>query len=229
MRILSLTDIGVSRKDNQDNYWAARLDVNNKEYGVLCLCDGMGGLNNGGLASKMVVETVRNYCLQDLDLHGLIQEISKCNLEIYNLGKNSNKLLGTTCTVLISDSDSYRIAHIGDSRCYFYDGTGTKAVTVDHSALQKYGVTMQNNPVLFKKYKNSLTRCIGVKPKIQMDTYKGKCSKGNKFLVCSDGFWHYFKENKLQEISSVSMLNNLVNSYMSMGETDNITVGVLEV
>ena len=39
MKINSLSDIGVKRKDNQDNFWSARLMVDGSEVGVVCICD----------------------------------------------------------------------------------------------------------------------------------------------------------------------------------------------
>ena len=85
MKLISLTDIGVKRRENQDNYWSALLSVDGGEAGVICMCDGMGGLNSGGLASKMVASAVRDYLKTSIDFYGLKDVIEQANKSIYEL------------------------------------------------------------------------------------------------------------------------------------------------
>lgn len=229
MRIDSLTDIGVKRKDNQDNYWSAILDVNGSEAGIVCICDGMGGLNNGGLASKMVVEAVRNHMLNDFDFSFLDSIISKVNLEILDMsGGDKSKLMGTTCTVLLCHKGTYYIFHIGDSRAYKVNSVKSELLTVDHSAVKEYNIRKQENPELWNRYKNKLTRCIGVKDTIFLDYYTGSYVDGDAFLLCSDGCWHLFDDVTLNK-EMILNLPNLIKSCIANGETDNITVGVLHI
>ena len=227
MKILSYSDIGVRRKDNQDNFWCARLEVNGDECGVLCVCDGMGGLNDGGLASGMVIKAVREAILSSSDLEVLKSVLPRVNTEVFNKGAESGKRMGTTCTLLRCSKGKYEILHIGDSRCYrFHDGE-VSVLTKDHSAIAKYGISKEENPELYRKHKNQLTRCIGVKPDIDVDYITGDYSSGDKFLVCSDGFWHYFDSDT--GILDKGSLKDAVDACISNGETDNITIGVLEV
>lgn len=231
MRIFSLTDVGKKRKENQDNYWVARLDNNGSEVGVMCLCDGMGGLSNGEQASHIIVEAVREFFKTNTDIKGLSSVISAKNKEIYDLGNSSSNPspMGTTCTVAIIKEGKCRILHVGDSRLYKWSKLGgTKLLTTDHSALKKYNITAENNPELYKKYKNMLTRCIGISPEVSVDFYTESCKKGDRFLVCSDGFWHFFNDYELGT-PRIEDLRGLVDECMDNGETDNITVAVLEV
>lgn len=227
MRILSLTDVGKKRKENQDNYWVARLDVDGEEVGVMCLCDGMGGLNNGERASHIVVEAVREFFKKNSDIQGLSALIKEKNLEIHQQG--SNLPMGTTCTVAVLRGGKCRILHVGDSRLYKWSPSeGTKLLTTDHSALKKYGITKENNPELYRKYKNMLTRCIGINEEVSIDFYTEPYTEGDKFLVCSDGFWHNFQPDDMGISSRLNNLRELVDECMQKGETDNITVAVLE-
>lgn len=228
MRINSLTDIGSKRKDNQDNYWSAVLRVNEtEEAGVICLCDGMGGLHNGGLASKMVVKAVRSYMLSDFTFDGLESVISSVNKEILDMSKGDKSLLmGTTCTVLLCYKGTYNIYHIGDSRAYVIRNGVASLLTTDHSAIQMYGIDKKTNPDLWNKYKNKLTRCIGVKEDIHLDYYNGLYQEGDVFFLCSDGCWHYFSDSPLV-VDSAKDLNTLFQNCIANGETDNITAGVL--
>lgn len=226
MKIDSLTDIGVRRKENQDNYWSALLKVDGEDAGVICLCDGMGGLNNGGLASRIVVESVRDYFKKNIDFDGLSAVLQSANNTIHSIANGEGSRMGTTCTVLLCYEGTYRILHVGDSRCYLLRDHVFKALTHDHSALAKYKITKKNNPELYRKYKNSLTRCIGVKDYVQTDYVEGTYQSGDVFLCCSDGLWHYFDDNTYSE-EELFQLKPLIKKCIDLGETDNITVGLL--
>ena len=224
MRLSTVTDIGKNRKENQDNYWGARLEVNGEEVGVLCICDGMGGLNDGGLASRIVVEAVRESLLNSLDLNDLLFAIEHANSKIYDIGNR----MGTTCTVLVCRGGTYNIFHVGDSRCYLIRDGKAQVLTEDHSALVKYGITRESNEELWKKYRGLLTRCIGVKQTVSIDSHQGSYTNGDRFLLCSDGLWHYFDTFGFHE-EDIADLDKLVNKCMEKGETDNISVGVLSI
>ena len=226
MQLMSITDVGVKRKENQDNYWGAVLLVNEVETGVICLCDGMGGLHNGGLASKIVVESVRDEIKNGTCFEALKEVLQQANETIYNLGKKEGSLMGTTCTLLECSDGRYKIYHVGDSRCYRLRGAQFNPITQDHSFLKEYNVTKESNPVLWRKYKNTLTRCIGVKPEVVIDYYEGSYQKDDVFLLCSDGMWHYYENNVILR-EDLQDLPNLVKRCISSGETDNITAGLL--
>lgn len=229
MKLISLTDIGVKRKENQDNYWSALLSVDGEDAGVICMCDGMGGLNSGGLASKMVASAVRDYLKSSTDFNGLKDVIEQTNKSIYELSDGDKKnAMGTTCTVLLCYKGRYQILHVGDSRCYMLSNHEFNALTVDHSAIKQYGITKEKSELLYKRYKNILTRCVGVKDQVILDYYEGTYSEGDSFIVCSDGLWHYLDDFEFEE-SDLFDLKSLVQKCMDSGETDNISVGVLTV
>ena len=226
MKLDSITDIGVKRQENQDNYWSALLNIDGTEAGVICLCDGMGGLNDGGLASKMVVEAVKDSILSGIEFIDLVETLNQANRFIYELGQKS---MGTTCTLLFCMGNQYEIYHIGDSRCYLGRGSKLTQLTTDHSFLQKYKNATkppEMSQEKWNRYKSCLTRCIGVKPTAQIDYYKGNYREGDLFFVCSDGMWHHLDVDKILDNSTIC-LNELVSVCIGKGETDNITAGIL--
>lgn len=224
MKINSISDIGSTRQENQDNFWSALLKVDNEETGVVCMCDGMGGLDNGALASKIVVEAVRTSILDGTALYNLRDLLLNANKTIYNLSNAGNRM-GTTCTVLCCRNGEYYIHHIGDSRCYLISNNTITLLTKDHSVINEYGITKENNEELYRKYKSKLTRCIGVKEDTVIDVYKGNYTDGDIFLLCSDGFWHYFEDSGYN--LNLSDLRASINQCMKYGETDNISVSLL--
>lgn len=228
MKIQSLTDIGVKREENQDNFWAAHLAVDGEEAGVICLCDGMGGLSNGRLASRMVVSDVRDFFKSSIDFDELSSVLQRSNKAIYELASGEGVRMGTTCTVLLCYQGIYKILHVGDSRCYLLRGESFESLTRDHSALVKYGIKKSEAPELYRKYKNSLTKCMGVLDNVSLDYYEGQYQDGDTFLCCSDGLWHYFDDYNFTR-EELFDLGSLFRKCMNSGETDNITVGLLSV
>lgn len=229
MVLNSLTDIGATRSSNQDNFWASRLQVNGKEQAVICLCDGMGGLTHGELASKMVVSAVRNHIVGGHPFKSLDMVIKEVNTKIHTSSHgDKSKLMGTTCTCLQCADDEYKVWHVGDSRAYLVRNGNVMQITTDHSATQKYNVTKQNNPQMWEKYKNKLTRCVGVKPELTLDYYEGKAIQGDRFVLCSDGCWRVFEDNVF-DVNLLSNLRLLFDTCIRYGETDNLTMSILTV
>lgn len=228
MKLYSLSDIGVSRGENQDNFWSAIMNVDGVETGLICLCDGMGGLKNGGLASKIVVESIRDSIKDGISFNKLEEVLVQANRNIYELAQSQQIMMGTTCTIIQCSNGVYEILHIGDTRCYHLSGAEFKPITTDHSALKQYGITKENNEGLWRRYKNTLTRCIGVKPTVKVDYYSGTYKEGDIFFVCSDGLWHYFSENTIVR-EDLFNLEGLIKKCIEHGETDNITASLIEV
>lgn len=225
MYINAKTDIGKTRTENQDNFWSAILDINGKEVGIACVCDGMGGLNDGGLASKIAVESIREAILGGVSKEDLLKVIVQANKTVNSLC-NENKRMGTTCTILYCEEGKYTIYHVGDSRCYKISSNGDVVLlSNDHSVVHQYGITKENNAELYERYKSKLTNCIGVTKDVKVDTYNGTYETGDAFILCSDGFWHSFEE-KMGEMD-LSNLDSCIDFCINNGEKDNITISLL--
>lgn len=227
MNLQSISDIGVKRKDNQDNYWCAVAKVDGSDCGIVCVCDGMGGLNNGGLASKIVVEHVREGFKSGVPFRELEGVLQQANSVIQGKTTSDAEKMGTTCTIVEVMDGKYKILHIGDTRCYKLSKRGGfDILTADHSAVRVYGLSPEKDFNMWKKYKNALTRCIGVKPRIKVDYREGSYSKGDKFVICSDGMWHLF-EKPCFRVSDINDIKFMVNKAIKEGETDNITCCII--
>ncbi|MDE6770907.1 MAG: protein phosphatase 2C domain-containing protein, partial [Muribaculaceae bacterium] len=108
----------IGKKDNQEDFLFPSLaDIHTR---IFILCDGMGGHDNGEVASKTAATALGNYLFS---YHPVTPEIFEAGLsEAYdtldNIDTNSAKKPGTTMTCLCLNDDSYLVAHIGDSRIY---------------------------------------------------------------------------------------------------------------
>ena len=119
------SDKGNVRQNNEDSFLFEQFEKLN----ILILADGVGGHEDGEIASSYAVNIVMeyiksNYKLYSDYLHLLVDAFCDANKVIYeiNLEKNSgenkisNRLMGTTLEVLLFDGDILYFGHVGDSR-----------------------------------------------------------------------------------------------------------------
>ena len=244
------TDIGNVKQVNQDALLCKIGSMNNNEFGLFVVCDGLGGLEYGEVASKKTTEYFEEWwntniktILQTNDSEKLIREsleevLIKSNREIIQLSNEINSKIGTTASVLFILNKNYYIVHIGDSRIYEINKNMIQ-LTEDHSQyemLKKQGIKNLQNVK-----KNVLTQCIGVNDKLDIFYKKGKISKNTNFLICSDGLHNnmdkesvinkfnnknskIFRTKDLQEICE-----NLIDEVKEKKERDNITAIAINV
>ena len=229
MELSTITDAGISGKENQDNYWSIVAMVNDVEHGAVCICDGMGGLKNGGDASRIVTQSVKEYVSKNFEFEGLKSVLEEANRKINSIGGSSKEtMMGTTCSLLMVSDGVYRILHVGDSRVYLIRGGKAYRITEDHSAVVALKIDRVKEPEKWLKYRSKLTRCIGAKEFVKIDEYEGRYLPGDVFFLCSDGVWHLFDNIPLDN-SSLTNLRELLDRCISTGERDNLTACVLRV
>ena len=124
------TDVGIIKKTNQDSVCLKVADIKGKEQAAMvAICDGMGGLSKGELASATVIRRLSDWFDNELPIRlgkyswkALSEEFGKMikglNYEIINYGKSVQTSLGTTLSMLLIIDGKYMIAHVGDSRVY---------------------------------------------------------------------------------------------------------------
>lgn len=83
MKGFARTDIGKARDMNQDYYY---IPSSENDLQIYILADGMGGYNGGEIASKLAVQTVRDYIENNFD------KIEHTKEEILNMIKNLWKM-----------------------------------------------------------------------------------------------------------------------------------------
>ena len=223
-RIQGFTDLGVRYSNNQDTYWVAELEVDNSKATVIAICDGMGGLEDGSYASQLVISEIRNSILGgNLSSESIREAIQKANDIIFGKYSGLGKQCGTTCSVVVLQEGNYWGYHIGDSRIYQLRGSNYKILTEDHTLLnvrRKKGIKI--TPEDQRKYRSTISRCIGVIARPRIDFLEGTYEIGDTFVVCSDGFWHYW-DIRLDNLKAS------IERVKSLGERDNITVAAVSI
>lgn len=170
------------------------------------LADGLGGHGKGEVASKLVVDTILSefeiYSGTEEFLHRAICKAQNVLLERQKL-MNCRTEMKTTVVCLVVDDKKVQWAFCGDSRLYYWYKNKILQRTLDHSVPQMLVLAKQlkEKKIRFHEDRNRLLRVLGMEcdkqvfeilPQMDM---KG----GQKFLMCTDGFWEYVSENDMKK------------------------------
>lgn len=191
------SDIGLKRAVNEDR--AAVIERPDR-LKLAVLADGMGGHNAGDVASEMAIHLLRTSFLAataeqlsslEAREQWLEHAVSHTNYEIYqySLTNEGCKGMGTTLIACVLDHETCTIAHVGDSRLYYFTNDAVQLITRDHSyvnALIDRGAISEeeaeNHP-----NKNVIIKALGTEGTIKPDFYELQVADTSYVLICSDG------------------------------------------
>ena len=239
------TDIGITKDTNQDSLLIKHGKWDKGEVLMAIVCDGMGGLAKGELASATVIQafsewfdTELPYELENLDLNVIGYKwsllLKDLNIKILEYGQKKGFTLGTTFTGILFVEEEYVIVHVGDSRAYRLDSKMTQ-LTTDQTFVAreiKRG-TMTAEQAKTDKRRNMLLQCIGASDTLEPEVVLGNIEKG-AYMLCSDGFRHEIDEKEMYEsLNPTNLINEkamhanakyLIELVKQRNEKDNISV-----
>lgn len=245
--ISGTSDIGIKKPINQDSFFVKKMNTSIGTVVFGCVCDGMGGLENGELASATVLYGFDEWLHHSLPLLTTqrIQEseitkqwrkiIDENNDKIRSYGQEQGVSLGTTLTAILLTEHNYFIVNVGDTRAYKIKNKTTQ-ITKDHSLVQQEvdSKRMTAEEAKTAKNKNVLTQCIGVKEAVYPDFYFGKTEKNTTYMLCTDGFRHKLSDEEIYKNLSAKYIKKqddikgkeemLIGYNKERRESDNITV-----
>lgn len=249
--IASMTDKGVKRPTNQDSLYAGQFMAKCGKYAFAILCDGMGGLQYGELASSSIVSAFSAWASERLSGlseplmdHEIREEwtriIQSENRRLLTYGLENSCRLGSTVTALLLSEMRFFILNIGDTRAYELCG-GCRQLTVDHTVVADE-ISLGNltpEQAEYSPMKGVLTRCVGVYDRVYPDMFFGDTRLGAVYFLCSDGFRHCISAAEMAEYlmprSSDPILElrwgeeKLIELVKERGERDNISVAAIYV
>lgn len=234
------SDVGMVREMNQDYYYIS--DEEN-EIKLYILADGMGGYKGGEIASKLAVNSAKNYIENNFadtpkNKESLIQLIGSsveyANMVVYEKSKEAPELegMGTTLEVCLIYNNRAYIAHIGDSRIYRIRKEFMRKITKDHSYVQKLvedGTITKEEAATHPK-KNMLMKALGCNAFVEPDvTIKGFL-KGDTIIICSDGLTNMVTQDEIYEITTSKFEyapSELIEKANRRGGYDNISLIII--
>jgi len=197
------------RDENQD---AALAEILDNGWFIGVVCDGMGGLSSGKIASALACNEInncfRNVMSSETDPTRILERsIQMANSTILDYAfQNGINRMGTTVAALVLTSERAIIAHVGDSRVYQTRGGKKIYRTNDHSKVME---AVQSNLMTEEQARisddsNKLTKALGLKPNIDIEIKEMPYKKGDVFILCSDGVWGV----KLESVWLSELLND---------------------
>lgn len=241
------TDAGAVRPTNQDSLSALLLQTPQGKMAFGVLCDGMGGLDNGELASAAVVRAYRRWALETLPQlcqtpleDGAIRQqwqsiASDLNARIGQYSAQRETRMGTTVVVMLMTQERYYIMNVGDSRAYELTDCLSQ-ITRDHSVVARELEAGRITPEEVEHHpkRNVLTQCIGASKEVYCDMHFGDARRDAVYMLCSDGFRHEPTAQEMTEMLSPQVLGDeetmgrnaeaLIELCKRRGEDDNISV-----
>lgn len=230
LRSASRTDIGRVRDSHEDAV------VGDERLALVT--DGIGGHSGGEVASAIAAAVVQA-AFTGRSIDELEAAARAANRAIWERSHGSSDLegMGTTlCAAGLTDDGELTVVHVGDSRLYLLREGSLRQLTVDHSwtgELVRSG-ELSEQEARGHPHRGVLTRALGVRPDVELDSAAYPALEGDRLLLCSDGL---FNEVLDHEIGSVmagapdvrAASDELLELALARGGHDNISVVVAEV
>jgi serine/threonine protein phosphatase PrpC len=144
--------------------------------------------------------------------------------------------MGTTLTTAYIRDNRLFVAHVGDCRAYRFNADGLEQLTTDHSVVANMIAEGQIEPeeIYTHPHRSIVTRCIGDKPVVEVDTNLLPLTPGDRVILCCDGLWEMIRSEGIedvlmQEADSQTACDLLVQHANAAGGEDNISVIVIQV
>ncbi len=247
IRSYGVTDVGRRRKGNEDAY------LRNDDIRLFIVADGMGGHAAGEVASAEAVDTIYGMVkrgLPDLGpedapltddsisharrlLEGAIQAATYMvyAMSEVDAGKSG---MGTTISAAFVHKNVLITGQVGDSRIYRVRDNETLQLTEDHTLVGwqiKQGLISEEEAKV-SPHRNVITRSVGGRDYVEVDTGVIEIKSGDRYLFCSDGLHGYLQEPEIPDIMSLGGMQ-AAEAFIALangrGGSDNITCVLVEV
>ncbi len=235
------TDIGRKRTINQDGFCVGDVEKGSVLWAVVC--DGMGGMAAGNIASQETVSVISSSFRGNLSpkttpkiiCNLLKSAVEAANAKVYDMAQKNEAYrgMGTTVVALIVKDNIAYFAHVGDSRAYLLKGEEIFQLTTDHSIVQTMVESGQITADEAKHHpnKNIITRAVGVASGIDIDFLEIPVEKGEILLLCTDGLTNCLEDSFILQMAKQTpfeeLADRLVDAANEKGGPDNITVAAV--
>jgi PPM family protein phosphatase len=253
IEIYGKTDVGLIREHNEDNFLVADISAGVRtndgkdpltiklgdKGALLLVCDGMGGAAAGEVASQMAVDSIYDALTaaeaqpRDAFARLVRRAVERANEKIFIQSRDnqSERGMGTTCTVAALVDTTLVVGQIGDSRCYILRDGKLAQVTKDQSLawqLIEAGAMTPEEAKAFE-HANIILQALGVQERVEVVLSQVELRKGDVALLCSDGLHGPVSD---EELLSVLVMESdlqkaaqaLIQKALDRDGPDNITV-----
>lgn len=224
------THVGLRREHNEDTYYA------DSELGLWLVADGMGGHENGEIASALA----RDILVREIQKgEMLVRAIQTADEEIIKHSSRRPQALpmGTTIAAMRVNGDEFEIAWVGDSRAYAMENDKLVQISHDHSYVRELIEQGAITPEQARTHphRNVVTQALGVTDpnSLKVENIIGKFGPGKQILLCSDGLTEEVDDAAIaailarKDLSAQECVDHLIIAALDGGGSDNVTVILL--
>ena len=244
MKFYSLTDRGSVRAENQDCVLIT--EVRSRSCLAVVVCDGMGGVHGGKLASELAVSAYTAELRRSLigstakkpPLAEAMDLACKAANDVvygYSVANTESAGMGTTLVAATVRGRNAEIINVGDSRAYLIERRSIKRITRDHSVVSDMVERGELTPEEAEHHpqKHLITRAVGVDPAVEADHFNLTLRMGSKLLLCSDGLSNMLSEQELLSFCLESrrpdrICRRLIAAALERGARDNVTAAIIQ-
>lgn len=234
--------MGRHRRSNEDAFF--RDDA----LGLYVVADGMGGHAAGEVASAEAVDAVHGMVKRGILqpdgppvdeasacrlLEGAIQSATYMLFAMAEVERDKSGM-GTTLSAALVVGGALVTGQVGDSRIYQIRGGKAEQITEDHTLIAwqiKQGI-ISANEAKTSPHRNVITRAVGNRDYVEVDTRVVAIERGDRYLLCSDGLHGYIEGDEIADIASLggdAAVERFIEVSNSRGGRDNITAVLLEI
>lgn len=250
----------VRRSDpNEDSTLALHLQRLHESLstpiGIFIVADGLGGHDNGQVASRMTVNIIAERIVRELlaaplqaekegsraeafeedDLVGLLRStVEEANLALCQKNQQDKTDMGSTLTGYMIVGEHAYIVNVGDSRTYMLRGGQIYQLTTDHSLVGQLvaGGLIEPDDVYTHPNRSQIFRSLGDKPNVQIDVFKQQLLPGDILLACCDGLWEMVRNPQIESILNSApdpqtACTQLIDAANTNGGEDNISAAIV--
>ena len=256
-RVAAYSNVGLRKKTNQDSCYAEVAVTPYGDTAIIAVCDGVGGLSSGELASGSAVEWLAKWFetsyagmleQQHDDVEALFNHVQSnwengligLNAALRSYGREHDTSLGTTFTAILFFNGRYIIGHVGDTRVYCFDDSGMNILTDDQTWVARELALGNITAAQARSHpkKNVILQSVGTQRELLPVFSRGTGGNpGQTYMVCCDGFRNELFDDELQQAfgslknadpsEAYKACEDLANLAMQRNEKDNISAVVL--
>lgn len=242
----AMSHIGTVRQLNEDAFFIDRLWIGQHSLVFAMVCDGLGGLEKGDVASGWIMTGLSDYwyklqqrlTLEEVDIDILADafesELKVLHSKMYHYALGQDFIMGTTCSLILLWKDQLRGLHVGDSRIYVYHET-LRRMTKDDSWVQNQidrGLLTEEESMGHPR-NHIITQCVGGQKQLYIAKINASLQGVNALLICTDGLYNACQAKDLEKClkdyqNGDTLLEDLFEQILKRGAEDNLTAVLIK-
>ncbi len=217
----------LGKREEQQDYFVYR---QGQPLTLAVVCDGMGGIEGGAMASRLAAITFKDDLKTVSDTSNipklLVSEAKKIDDLVFQQTDNRGKWIdcGTTIVAVVIENNHLHWLSVGDSRIFICRGNEMLPLNREHNYRLQLDQLLKENKITIDDYQseerkaNQLISYIGVGNVNIMDINEKpfELVQGDRILLCSDGLTKTVDEESIRSVMGNNLKPSVIVEQLSM-------------